>query len=117
MKEAGCGAKIGVNVLDLDAGGYDETNGVRRGIAVCIRFDVSRLWPGSDRKSAPRAGDNTCGAVQSTGASNQSASAAAAFSKLGLKPELVAKAIPILTSFVTKSGGADVGQLLASVLK
>jgi len=43
--------------------------------------------------------------------------AASAFSKLGLKPELVAKAVPILTAFVTKSGGADVGKLLANVLK
>jgi uncharacterized protein VcgC/VcgE DUF2780 len=45
------------------------------------------------------------------------ASAASAFSKLGLKPDQVAKAIPVLTSFVTKSGGADVGSLLAGVLK
>jgi len=29
----------------------------------------------------------------------------------------VAKAVPILTSFVTKSGGANVGGLLAGVLK
>jgi hypothetical protein len=45
------------------------------------------------------------------------ASVASAFSKLGLKPEMVMKAVPILTQFVSKSGGADVGQLLASVLK
>jgi len=45
------------------------------------------------------------------------ASAASAFSKLGLSPDLVAKAIPVLTSFVTKSGGADVGKLLAGALK
>jgi hypothetical protein len=45
------------------------------------------------------------------------AAAASAFSSLGLKPELVAKAIPILTSFVTKSGGASVGSLLAGALK
>ena len=45
------------------------------------------------------------------------ASAASAFAKLGLKPELVAKAIPVLTGFVTKSGGADVGKLLAGALK
>jgi hypothetical protein len=29
----------------------------------------------------------------------------------------VAKAVPILTSFVTKSGGASVGNLLAGALK
>jgi hypothetical protein len=45
------------------------------------------------------------------------AGAAAAFSKLGLKPEMVAKVVPILTSFVTKSGGPEVGRLLASALK
>jgi len=45
------------------------------------------------------------------------ASAASAFSKLGLKPELVAKAVPVLIQYVTKSGGADIGNLLASVLK
>ena len=45
------------------------------------------------------------------------AGVASSFSKLGLKPEMVAKAVPILTSFVSKSGGADVGQLLAGALK
>jgi Protein of unknown function VcgC/VcgE (DUF2780) len=45
------------------------------------------------------------------------AGAASAFSKLGLKPDLVSKAVPVLTSFVTKSGGADVGKLLAGALK
>jgi hypothetical protein len=45
------------------------------------------------------------------------AAAASAFSKLGLSPSLVAKAVPVLTSFVSKSGGADVGKLLAGALK
>jgi len=45
------------------------------------------------------------------------AGAAAAFSKLGLKPEMVAKVVPVLTSFVTKSGGPEVGRLLASAFK
>jgi hypothetical protein len=45
------------------------------------------------------------------------ASAASAFSKLGLSPDLVAKAVPVLTSFVGKSGGADVAKLLAGALK
>jgi hypothetical protein len=45
------------------------------------------------------------------------AGVASAFSGLGLKPELVAKAIPVLTSFVSKSGGAGVGNLLAGALK
>ena len=45
------------------------------------------------------------------------ASVASAFSKLGLKPEMVMKAVPVLVQYVTKSGGADIGNLLASVLK
>ena len=45
------------------------------------------------------------------------ASIASSFSKLGLKPELVSKAVPILTQFVTKSGGSGVANLLAGVLK
>ena len=45
------------------------------------------------------------------------AAAATAFSKLGLEPDMVAKAVPVLTSFVTKSGGAGVGNLLAGALK
>jgi hypothetical protein len=44
-------------------------------------------------------------------------SAASAFSKLGLKPELVGKAVPVLTGFVGKTGGADVAKLLGGVLK
>ena len=44
-------------------------------------------------------------------------SLAGAFSKLGLKPEMAMKAVPVITSFVTKSGGADIGKLLAGVLK
>lgn len=45
------------------------------------------------------------------------ASMASAFNKLGLKPEMVAKAIPVLTQFVSKSGGANLGSLLAGALK
>lgn len=40
-----------------------------------------------------------------------------AFSKLGLSPDMVSKAIPYLTGFVSKAGGANVGSLLAGVLK
>jgi hypothetical protein len=54
---------------------------------------------------------------QLAGSAGGLATAASAFSKLGLKPEMVAKAVPVLISFVTKSGGANVGSLLAGVLK
>jgi uncharacterized protein VcgC/VcgE DUF2780 len=42
---------------------------------------------------------------------------AGAFTKLGLSPSLASKAVPVLTQFVSKSGGADVGKLLAGALK
>ena len=60
--------------------------------------------------AAPTAGGVMSGAASMGGA-------AGAFSKLGLKPDLVAKAVPILTQYVTKSGGADVASLLAGALK
>ena len=44
-------------------------------------------------------------------------SVAAAFTKLGLTPDMAVKAVPVLTSFVTKAGGPAVGQLLAGALK
>ena len=83
---------------------------------------VAQAVPGMDLllKAAPAAGGaiGTSGAIsQLSGSAGNLAAAAAAFSKMGLKPELVAKAVPIRTSFVTKSGGAGVGRLLAGVLK
>jgi len=77
---------------------------------------VSKAVPGmpSLLKAAPAAGGGAAGALsQAAGL----ASMASAFSKLGLKPDLVSKAIPVLTSFVGKSGGADVAKLLAGALK
>jgi hypothetical protein len=83
---------------------------------------VSKAVPGMDSllKAAPTGGGalGTSGALSQLGGSASGlASAASAFSRLGLKPEMVSKAIPVLISFVTKSGGASVGNLLAGVLK
>ena len=83
---------------------------------------VSKAVPGMSSllKAAPAASAavGTAGALgQLAGSAGGLATAASAFSKLGLKPEMVAKAIPVLTSFVSKSGGAGVGSLLAGVLK
>jgi len=44
-------------------------------------------------------------------------SVSSAFTKLGLKPEMVSKAVPVLTSYVSKVGGPTVGSLLAGALK
>ena len=41
----------------------------------------------------------------------------AAFSKLGLKPEMVAMAVPAITEYVNKKAGPKVGGLLSSLLK
>jgi hypothetical protein len=84
---------------------------------------VASAVPGMD--SLLGAAPKTPAAVGTAGALSQLAgsaggglaSVASAFSSLGLKPELVAKAVPVLTSFVSKSGGAGVGNLLAGALK
>jgi hypothetical protein len=86
---------------------------------------VAKAVPGMDSllAAAPASGRGggaagALGQVAGTaGSAAGLASAASAFSTLGLKPDLVSKAVPLVTSFVTKSGGADVGKLLAGVLK
>lgn len=84
---------------------------------------VSKAVPGMGAllKAAPAMAAGTTGASgalsKMAGSATGLAAAASAFSKLGLSPDLVAKAVPVLTGFVSKSGGADVGHLLAGVLK
>ena len=80
---------------------------------------ISKAVPGmaSLLSAAPAAAVGTSGLGQLAGSAAGLASAASAFSKLGFKPELVAKAIPVLTQFVGKSGGAQAAGLLAGVLK
>jgi hypothetical protein len=82
---------------------------------------VAAAVPGMDTllKAAPAAGAvGTSGALSSLGASAGGlAAAASAFKSLGLSPDLVSKAVPVLTSFVSKSGGANVASLLTGALK
>jgi hypothetical protein len=81
---------------------------------------VSKAVPGMDAllAAAPVLAGGAGGALgKAAGGAGGLASAAQAFTKLGLKPEMVSKAIPVLTQFVTKSGGTGVGSLLAGVLK
>jgi hypothetical protein len=83
---------------------------------------VAAAVPGMDSllKAAPKVGGavGTAGALSQLGGSASGlAAATSAFQKLGLSPEMVGKAVPVLTSFVTKSGGAQVGNLLAGALK
>jgi hypothetical protein len=79
---------------------------------------VSAAVPGMDAllKAAPAMTGGLGGMSAMAGSAGGLAPAAGAFSKLGLKPDMVGKAVPLLTSFVTKSSGAKVGSLLASVL-
>jgi hypothetical protein len=82
---------------------------------------VAKAVPGMDAllKAAPASsapgGANPLS--QLSGSAGGLATASASFTKLGLKPDMVAKAVPVLTSMVTKSGGASVGNLLAGALK
>ena len=74
---------------------------------------MSQLLAAAPKATSPAASMASALGGQAAGL----ASAASAFSALGLKPELVAKAIPILTSFVGKSGGSGLASLLGGVLK
>lgn len=103
------------------AGAAGALFGVAKSKLAADQFSqISKAVPGMDLllKAAPAAGGGALGGLSQLGGSAGAlAGAASAFSKLGLSPDLVSKAIPILTSFVTKSGGANVGNLLAGALK
>jgi Protein of unknown function VcgC/VcgE (DUF2780) len=96
-KTAGAAGSIfGLAKSRLSAGDFDK---------------VAKAVPGMDGllKAAPA----VTGTVPKTGLDSLTSS----FSKLGLSADMVNKAIPVVTQFVTKSGGADVGKLLSGVLK
>jgi len=82
---------------------------------------IAKAVPGMDAllKAAPgsSAPTGTSGLPQMPGSAGGLATAAASFQKLGLSPDMVSKAVPVLTSAVSKSGGADVGKLLAGALR
>jgi hypothetical protein len=80
---------------------------------------IATAVPGMDSllKAAPTAGGATGALSQLGGGASGLTGAASAFSKLGLTPDMVSKAVPVLTSYVTKSGGSKVGSLLAGALK
>jgi len=82
--------------------------------------EIAKAVPGMAAllKAAPSTGGGSGSPLDSIAASSRGLAAAASqFSRLGLSPDLIVKAIPVLTAFVTKSGGANVGNLLASALK
>jgi len=82
---------------------------------------IATAVPGMDSllKAAPSPG-GASGALSQfglTGGASSLAGAASSFSKLGLSADMVNKAVPVLTSYVTKSGGPQVGGLLSGALK
>jgi Protein of unknown function VcgC/VcgE (DUF2780) len=83
---------------------------------------VAKAVPGMDLflKAAPSnaAPAGPAGALsQLAGTVGSIPGVASQFSKIGIKPELVPKAASALVSFVTNTGGANIGSLLAGVLK
>jgi hypothetical protein len=83
---------------------------------------IAAVVPGMDSflKAAPSTGGGS-GLSALTGSLPGSmgalASAATKFQKLGLKPDMVERFVPILTSFVQAKGGANVASLLSGALK
>ena len=117
-----------VNALSKEIGGTPEqaagAAGALFGLAKSrLKPDefsqVSKAVPGMDAllSAAPAVGGGADPLSKAAGSAAGLAAATQAFTKLGLKPEMVSKAVPVLTSFVTKSGGAGVGSLLAGALK
>lgn len=106
--EGAAGALFGVAQQKMPAADWAKVSGAVPGMASLL-------------KAAPAAGATGAGGASAAGALAKAGgslgAAAAAFSKLGLKPEMVAKAVPILTQYVSKTGGADIGASLASALK
>ena len=84
---------------------------------------VADAVPGMDGllNAAPKpksgAADLTNMAAMIPGKAGALASVAGSFKSLGLSPSMAAKFVPIMTKFVSGKGGADVGSLLAGVLK
>ena len=103
--EGAAGSLFGVAQSKLSPADWAKVSGAVPGMAGLL-------------KAAPATSSGS-GAAALAGAAGLGnlAGAASAFSALGLKPELVMKAVPVLVNFVTKSGGANIGSLLAGVLK
>jgi hypothetical protein len=100
------------------AGAAGTLIGVAQSKLKADEFSQIATAPGMDSllKAAP--GASTTGALsQLGGGASGLAGAASSFSKLGLSPDMVSKAVPVLTSYVTTSGGSNVGGLLAGALK
>jgi hypothetical protein len=112
--EGAAGALFGLAKSRLNADDWKKVAGAVPGIDGLLK-----AAPAAATGTAGSAVGAIAGAAGSAGAASATglASVAGAFQALKLKPELAAKAVPILTKYVTKSGGAQIGQLLAGVLR
>jgi hypothetical protein len=76
--------------------------------------DMDKLLAAAPALDAKAAG---AGALAKAVGAEGLAGVAQSFSKLGLKPDMVKKAVPVLTNFVGKKGGADVAKVLGDSLR
>ena len=104
--EGAAGALFGLSKTKLSPADWSQVAGAVPGMAGLL-------------KAAPAAAATVPGVGALPGAAGLGglSSVAGAFTKLGLKPEMVMQAVPVLTNFVSKSGGPAVGKLLAGALK
>ena len=104
--EGAAGSLFGLAKSRLSAGDFSKVEAAVPGMNSLLKA------------APPLGGSNPLSAVTgTTGSIGGLATVASAFSKLGLKPELVSKAIPVITQYVTKSGGPGVASLLEGALK
>jgi hypothetical protein len=109
--EGAAGALFGLAKTKLNPSDWSKVAGAVTGMDGLLKAAPSGA-------AAPNgAGASGLGAVTGAAGIGGLASLAGSFDKLGLKPEMVMKAVPVLTNYVSKAGGAGVGQLLAGVLK
>jgi len=109
--EGAAGALLGTARQKLQPSDWSKVSSAVPGIDGLLKAAPMMDATGTSGGAAGAAAAAVGGSAGSLGG------AAAAFSKLGLKPDMVAKAIPILTQYVSKTGGAGVGSLLAGALK
>lgn len=109
--EGAAGALFGIAKGRLSADDFAKVAGAVPGMDSLLKAAPAMATTGA--LSGVTGTTGTAAATTATGL----AGATSAFQKLGLKPEMVSKAVPILTQYVTKSGGAGVGSLLGGVLK
>jgi hypothetical protein len=107
--EGAAGSLFGVAKSRLGADDFAKVAG-----AVPNMEGLLKAAPAADAKAAAAAA--LAGSGTGAGGLGTMAAAAGAMSKLGLKPDMIAKLTPALVKFVQTKGGAEVASLLAGAL-